>query len=196
LKSEPKESFEMRRTLVSLIIVGMALIVFGFSSVPKSKAKGEATVVAQTPGSRCTRLTFGPRERKKSIFGQKKRSDIGTAPATDTAMPGTRCTRLSSGGRPGTILPNTPPKVGLATSTAYIAKNADAQVNLKAIACDADGDNVLYTYTATGGRIAGDGPSAVWNLSAVTRPATYTISVEVDDGCGCVSFDSTEVTLE
>ena len=111
-------------------------------------------------------------------------------------MPGTRCRRISSGGRPGTILPNTPPKVGLATSTAYIATNADAKVNVKAIACDPDGDNVLYTYTVTGGRITGDGMSAVWNLSGVTRPATYTVSVEVDDGCGCISFDSTEVTLE
>jgi len=111
-------------------------------------------------------------------------------------MPGTRCTRLSSGGRPGSILPTPPPKIGLAASTAYIATNANAQVNLKAIACDPDGDNVLYTYTVTGGRITGDGMSAVWNLSGVTRPATYTVSVEVDDGCGCISFDSTEVTLE
>ena len=178
----------MHRALVSLIIVGLALIIFGSSSVLKSKAKGEATVVAQAPGSRCTRLTFGPR--------QKKKSTKETAAATGTAMPGTRCTRLSSGRRPGSILPNTPPTIGLATSTAYIATNAGAQVNLKAIACDPDGDNVLYTYTVTGGRITGDGASAVWNLSGVTRPATYTVSVEVDDGCGCVSFDSTAVTLE
>jgi hypothetical protein len=189
----------MRPTLVLLIIVGMALIVFGSSFVRKSKAKGQATVVAQAPpGTRCTRLTFGPKEKKNSIFGQKKRPNSETPAATGTAMPGTRCTRLSSGGRPGTILPNTPPKIGLATSTAYIATNADTQVKLKAIACDPDGDNVLYTYTATGGRITGEGDwrSAVWNLSGVTRPATYTVTVEVDDGCGCVSFDSTEVTLE
>lgn len=187
----------MRRTLVSLIIVGMAMIVFGSSSVLKSKAKADASIVAQAPpGTRCTRLTFGPREKKNAIFGQKKRPNNETPAATGTAMPGTRCMRLSSGGRPGTILPNTPPKVGLATSTAYVATNADPQVKLNAIACDPDGDNVLYTYTATGGRITGDGASAVWNLSGVTRPATYTVSVEVDDGCGCVSFDSTEVTLE
>jgi hypothetical protein len=177
----------MRRTLVSLIIVGLALILFASSSVLMSKAKGEGTVVAQAPGSRCTRLTFGPREKKKPTK---------ETAATVTAMPGTRCMRLSSGGKPGTILPNTPPKVGLATSTAYIATNADAQVKLKAIACDAEGDNVLYTYTATGGRITGDGESAAWNLNGVTRPATYTISVEVDDGCGCISFDSAAVTLE
>lgn len=186
----------MRRTLVSLIIVGLVLIVFGSSAVLKSKAEGEATVVTQQPGSRCTRLTFGPREKKMSIFGQKRKSQKETPAPSSTAMPGTRCTRLSSGGKPGTILPNTPPKVGLATSTAYIATNADAQVNLKAIACDPDGDTVLYTYSTTGGRITGDGESAVWNLSGATRPGTYTISVEVDDGCGCIAYDSSTVTLE
>jgi hypothetical protein len=178
----------MRKIIVSLTVVTLAVVVFASSSIPKSKAKAKATVMAQAPGSRCTRLTFGPREKRKP----KKE----TAAATGTAMPGTRCTRLSSGGRPGTILPNMTPNIGLASSTAYIAKSADAQVKLKAIACDPDGDNVLYTYTATGGRITGDGASAVWNLSGVARPATYTISVEVDDGCGCLSFDSIEVTLE
>lgn len=179
----------MRPTLVSLVIVGLALIVFGSSSVLKSKAKEAAVVAQAAPGTRCTRLTFGPRPKKP-----KSKKEI--AAASGTATPGTRCLRLSSGGRPGTILPNTPPKVGLATSTAYIATNANAQVNLKAIACDPDGDSVLYTYTATGGRITGDGETAVWNLSGVTRPGTYTISVEVDDGCGCIAFDSSQVTLE
>lgn len=179
----------MRRSLFSLIIVGMILIAFGSSSVLKSKTKSEATVVAQASKSRCTHITFGPREKKKS----KKEAAAYKGPA----MPGTRCPRLSSGGRPGSILPNTPPKVGLATSTTYIAKNADAQVNLKTIACDAEeGDNVLYTFSTTGGRITGEGPSAVWNLSGVTRPGTYTVTVEVDDGCGCLGWDSTEVTLE
>ncbi len=181
----------MRRSLISLIIIGLALIVFGSSSVLKSKAKGEAAVVAQRaqPGTRCTRLTFGPRPKKKS------RKEIEAAKSSGS-MFGTRCMRLSSGGRPGSILANTPPNIGLAASTAYVAGNANAQVNLKAIACDPDGDNVLYTYTATGGRITGDAASAVWDLTGVTRPATYTVSVEVDDGCGCVSFDSTEVRLE
>jgi hypothetical protein len=178
----------MRRTLVSLIVLGLSLIVFGSSSILRSKAKGDTPLVAQTPGSRCTRLTFGPREKKKP----KKE----TAADTGMAMPGTRCTRLSSGGRPGSILPNSPPHIGIAASTAYISTNADPQVNLKAIACDPDGDNILYTYSTTGGRITGDGPSAVWNLNGVARGATYTISVEVDDGCGCISFDSTTVKLE
>jgi hypothetical protein len=178
----------MRQTLVLSIIVGLALIVFGSSSVLNSKAKAAATLGTQEPRSRCTRLTFGPRQKKKST----KR----TAAATDTAMPGKRCARLSSGGRPGTILPNTPPQIGLATSTSYIATNAETQVKLKAIACDADGDNLRYDYYTTCGRITGEGASVVWHLSSVTRPAACTVSVEVDDGCGCVSSDTTVVTLE
>jgi hypothetical protein len=141
-------------------------------------------VAPQIPGTRCTRLTFGPKEKKKP------------ATAATSAMPGTRCARLSSGGRPGTILPNAPPSVGLASSTAYISTNAVEKVNLKAISCDADGDSVLYTYSATGGRISGEGASAVWDLGGAPRPGTYTVSVEVDDGCGCIAFEASTVTLE
>jgi len=179
----------MQRIIVSLIVVTLAVAVFASSSVPKSKAKGDASVVAQTPRSRCTRLKFGPRQKKK-------KSKKVTAAYKGPAMPGTRCTRLSSGGRPGSILPNTPPTIGLATSTSYIATNAETQVKLKAIACDADGDNLLYAYTTTCGRVTGEGASVVWHLSSVTRPAACTVSVEVDDGCGCISSDTVVVTLE
>ena len=174
----------MRRTFISLMILAIALIVFGSSSAPKSTAKSSPPVVPK-PGTRCTRLTFGPKPKKSAA-----------AAASASGMPGTRCARLSSGGRPGSILPNTPPNVGLASSTAFISTNAVEKVNLKAISCDADGDNILYTYSTTGGRITGDGASAVWDLSGARRPATYTVSVEVDDGCGCIAFESSTVTLE
>lgn len=107
----------MRRTMILLVIVGLALVLVGSSSVLKSKAKGEATVVAQRaqPGTRCTRLTFGPRPKKKNRKSKKQ-----IAAATGTARPGTRCLRLLSGGRPGSMLPNTPPKVGLAAPSSYV----------------------------------------------------------------------------
>ena len=72
--------------------------------------------------------------------------------------------------------------------------SANQQVQLSANATDPDGDTLLYTYTVTGGRITGDGPNTTWDLSGVT-PGTYTASVEVDDGCGCVAFSSTTVTV-
>ena len=177
----------MRKVSVSLITLSLVLVVFGSSSVLNNNVSAEATVIPQ--GSRCTHLTYGPKP-KKTKSAAKTVGDGGSG------MFGSRCVRLTAGGKPGTILPNTAPKVGLASSTAFIATNAETQVKLKAIACDAENDNVLYTYSATGGRITGEGAEAVWNLAGVMRPGTYTVSVEVDDGCGCISFESSTVTLE
>jgi hypothetical protein len=53
---------------------------------------------------------------------------------------------------------------------------------------------LLYTYTTTGGRVTGDGANVSWDLAGV-QPGTYTATVEVDDGCGCVAFSSTTVTI-
>jgi hypothetical protein len=107
------------------------------------------------------------------------------------------------------ILPNQPPTVNLAASSATVTKAANCQagfgpnpactpssdqVQLTANASDPDGDTLLYTYSTTGGQITGDGPNVSWNLAGVT-PGTYTATVEVDDGCGCVSFSSTTVTV-
>jgi hypothetical protein len=66
---------------------------------------------------------------------------------------------------------------------------------LTANATDPDGDTLLYTWTVTGGTISGEGPNVTWDLSGVS-PGTYTASVEVDDGCGCVAFTSTTVTVD
>lgn len=35
----------------------------------------------------------------------------------------------------------------------------------------------------TGGKIVGQGPNVIWDLSGV-EPGTYTITAGVDDGCG------------
>jgi len=67
-------------------------------------------------------------------------------------------------------------------------------VGLTTTATDPDGDTLLYTYSTTGGRITGDGANVTWDLSGLA-PGTYTASVEVDDGCGCISFSSTTVTI-
>ncbi|MEA2175213.1 MAG: hypothetical protein QOD00_2805 [Blastocatellia bacterium] len=105
------------------------------------------------------------------------------------------------------ILPNQPPTVTLAASSSSITvgcppgtsdssctPSASQSVQLTANATDPDGDTLLYTYTTTGGRITGEGPNVTWDLTGVT-PGTYTASVEVDDGCGCISFSSTQVTV-
>jgi hypothetical protein len=71
---------------------------------------------------------------------------------------------------------------------------ATTSVGLTTTASDPDGDTLLYTYSTTGGRITGEGANVTWDLSGLS-PGTYTSTVEVDDGCGCVSFTSTTVTI-
>ncbi|HYE13056.1 MAG TPA: hypothetical protein VD968_01290 [Pyrinomonadaceae bacterium] len=109
-----------------------------------------------------------------------------------------------------TIFPNQPPTVTLSASSSRVVLPAEcatteepcagctptaSTVSLSASATDPDGDTLLYTYTTTGGRITGDGPNATLDLTGVA-PGTYTVTVEVDDGCGCIAFNSTTVTVE
>src|SRR6185437_10330984 len=87
-----KESYSMRRISVSLVTLGFILVVLG-SSFLRSNAKTDATVL---PQSRCTRLTYPPKKKSKTA---------------DQTTFGSRCTRLAGRGKPGTVLPNTAPKV-------------------------------------------------------------------------------------
>jgi len=112
--------------------------------------------------------------------------------------------------REPSILPNSPPVINsFAASTAVITlpcpegshsssnscpANPSTSVGLTVNATDPDGDTLLYTYTVSGGRVTGEGANVSWDLSGV-GPGKYTATVEVDDGCGCISFSSTDVTI-
>ena len=123
------------------------------------------------PGTRCTR------------FRDKK-------PKAGETGPGTRCARMYAKHKRGKIFPNQPPTVSITASPF----NSALPVNLRATATDTDGDTLLYTYSVTGGRISGDGPNVQLDLTGVMS-GTYTATVEVDDGCGCISFSSATITV-
>src|SRR5687768_4196259 len=108
-----------------------------------------------------------------------------------------------------TIFPNQPPTVTLTSSSSRVVLAAEcasgqrpneactptsSTVQLSANATDPDGDTLLYTYSTTGGRIVGDGANATLDMTGVA-PGTYTVTVEVDDGCGCIAFTSTTVEV-
>jgi hypothetical protein len=189
----------MRRSLFTLAVVVMVLFMVGAYAVRRGKATessgSKESNTVQAPGTRCTRLRYGPKEKKskQAVPGQ--------------AVPGTRCTRLSYSERKGDYLPNQPPTVDLKASVANItlpcksgetstacATDACQITILNARATDPDADTMLYTYTTTGGRINGDGSAVIWDLKGA-EPGTYTASVEVDDGCGCIAFNSATVTI-
>ena len=69
--------------------------------------------------------------------------------------------------------------------------NDNNSVTVATNATDADGDQLLYQYTVSGGRVNGSGANVTWDLSGA-QPGTYTISVGVDDGCGVCGTPSTK----
>jgi hypothetical protein len=104
------------------------------------------------------------------------------------------------------ILPNQPPTVtlnlGAVTpgSTDLLRASASTvcagdKVALTATASDPDGDTLLYSWTSTGGRIVGDSTTASFDTTGLA-PGDYTVTVEVNDGCGCVAFDSKTIRVE
>jgi hypothetical protein len=75
------------------------------------------------------------------------------------------------------------------------APGAGASITLNANASDPDGDQLLYSYNVSGGRINGTGGSVSWDLSGAS-PGTYSVTVQVDDGHGCVTTQSKDITVE
>ena len=106
------------------------------------------------------------------------------------------------------VLPNQPPVISAFAASASTVTlpcppdmtsttcptTANASLGLATTASDPDGDTLLYSYTVTGGRVTGEGANVTWDLSGV-NPGTYTATVEVDDGCGCITSSQTTVTV-
>jgi hypothetical protein len=103
------------------------------------------------------------------------------------------------------VVPNQPPtvtlEVGAVTPVATNVRRESAStvcvsdtVALRAIASDPDGDTLLYSWTSTGGRIIGEGANVSLDTTGLA-PGDYTVTVQVDDGCGCVAFDSRTIRV-
>jgi Bacterial Ig domain len=67
-------------------------------------------------------------------------------------------------------------------------------VTLVANATDPDNDQLLYTWSVTGGRLSGEGRQVTWDLTGVAN-GTYTATVEVNDGNQHTATGSTTVTV-
>ncbi len=66
------------------------------------------------------------------------------------------------------------------TSSPNCTPSGDS-VTLVADARDENNDQLLYTWSVTGGRLSGEGRQVTWDLSGVQN-GTYTATVEVNDG--------------
>jgi len=68
------------------------------------------------------------------------------------------------------------------------------EVTLVANATDPDNDQLLYTWSVTGGRLSGEGRQVTWDLSGVAN-GSYTATVEVNDGNQHTATGNTTVTV-
>jgi len=72
-----------------------------------------------------------------------------------------------------------------------------SQVHLTAEANSPAGNPIRYKWISSGGRIVGDGPAVMWDLSGV-KPGFYRASLEINTGSGdeaCEAFSSTSVLV-
>lgn len=188
------------KTKLALIATVVLVAAFGSVTVaPRLSAQRNDTGPgAARPGTRCTRLAYP--SLKDAAYYRKN------AVLPDGTTSGTRCTRLW-GTHPARVkvLPNDPPFVDVlaALDDVVVNRNSDGTVcltrtggvKLAASARDPEGDQMLYTWSTTGGRLTGDGANVEWDLSGV-QPGTYTTTVEVDDGCGCIAFSSASLPVK
>jgi Bacterial Ig domain len=87
------------------------------------------------------------------------------------------------------VLRPCPPGTSSTTCTA-----TGSEVTLVANATDPDNDQLLYTWSVTGGRLTGEGRQVTWDLTGVQN-GTYTATVEVNDGNMHKATGSATVTV-
>jgi hypothetical protein len=68
-------------------------------------------------------------------------------------------------------------------SQSVVSGSGGVAVPVHVSAVDPDGDALTYSWTATGGRVDGNGPDARWNENNAGA-GNYTITARVDDGHG------------
>jgi len=94
----------------------------------------------------------------------------------------------------------TPPTLSLSASKSVVTTcdGTPSQVQLDAPATSPDGNPVHYRWSATGGRITGEGPSVVWDLEGLA-PGIYKATINIQTGNikgECEAFTSTTVVVK
>ncbi len=86
----------------------------------------------------------------------------------------------ASGSSAGTVKekPNNPPTVECLTTTMDVASGSSIELSAKA--SDPDGDQLKYSWSATGGVVRGKGATATFDATGVSA-GSYTVTVTVED---------------
>jgi hypothetical protein len=99
-----------------------------------------------------------------------------------------------SGGAPQAPVPtgNQPPViVSMVAESQQLYPSGNTEI--QCVAQDADGDQLNFTWSATGGNFSGSGPIVKWQ--APPNYGTYTITAAVDDGKGGSTQRTVDITV-
>src|SRR4029077_2663676 len=89
--------------------------------------------------------------------------------------------------------PNRPPVISCAPERNPII--AGERVAINSTASDPDGDPLTYSYSASGGQVAGDGPTAQFDSTGLSA-GSYTVTCTADDGQGGRTSATTNVDVQ
>jgi hypothetical protein len=98
--------------------------------------------------------------------------------------PGTICHKIATPvpPQPTPAPANRPPTVSCDIDRTEV--NAGDTAKCHATGSDPDGDRLTYEWSASGGKVTGTGPDAVWDSTGVEPGTSTTITVRVSDGRG------------
>jgi len=95
----------------------------------------------------------------------------------------------------------TPPSLSLTSDTSVVSACAESgppQVRLNARASSPGGNPIRYRWSTSAGRISGDGPAVIWDLSGLA-PGYYKAYVDIETGSTegeCTAFSSLGVLVK
>lgn len=89
--------------------------------------------------------------------------------------------------------PNRPPVISCAPERNPII--AGERVAINSTASDPDGDPLTYSYSATGGQVSGNGPTAQFDSTGLSA-GSYTVTCTADDGQGGRTSATTNVDVQ
>jgi outer membrane protein OmpA-like peptidoglycan-associated protein len=129
------------------------------------------TVNGQSLAAEGAQITFGSEGRNPGNYDVQCAVSDGEASASAS----------SKGTIKQRIIPNKPPVIECQTTTMDVASGGS--IELRAKASDPDGDKLNYSWSTTGGVVAGSGDVATFNAAGVTA-GSYAVTTTVDDGRG------------
>jgi outer membrane protein OmpA-like peptidoglycan-associated protein len=140
------------------------------------------TIDGQKIAASGPQATFGSEGRKPGSYAIQCSVSDGEASASVTA----NCAVKER------AIPNKPPTINCQTATMDVASGAS--IELRAKASDPDGDNLTYSWTASGGSVSGSGETATFNATGV-KAGSYTVTVTVTDSKGAKASCSMTVNV-